>query len=275
LEDVMKRESLAVVMVAAVGLVSGCTSTGGGSGGGSDTNDFPAVTGVVRRAVVVGLTAVDPRAYGGWDGACPGCDVDASAFALLCREQGLQVAELHNAAATVGKVKKAGRAAWKDMKAGDLFVLFVSGHGGQVKDEDDDEDDGKDETLCLWDGQCTDDYLRALWEEIPAGVRVLYVTDTCNSGTNYKGGPRLVGRSLPRGYEGAMIHFGGCADGESSYGSAQGGSWTTALIDGWSGTNSYRGWFDGAAVVMPAGQVPVYAEYGAVTAAFRDGVALR
>jgi len=137
------------------------------------------------------------------------------------------------------------------------------------------EDDGQDETLCLWDGQCTDDYLRSLWEEIPGGVRVLYVTDTCNSGTNYKGGPRSVRRSLPRGYKGAMIHFGGCADGESSYGSEQGGSWTTALIDGWSGTATYRGWFDGAAAAMPAGQVPVYAEYGGVTEGFRGGPALR
>jgi hypothetical protein len=41
-------------------------------------------------------------------------------------------------------------------------VFFVSGHGGQVKDTDGDEEDGLDETLCLWDGQCADDFLRSV-----------------------------------------------------------------------------------------------------------------
>jgi hypothetical protein len=244
-------------------------------GPGQSTQLFPQMdrTGTVRRAVVAGLTQVEPRFYSGWDGACPGCDVDASVVALLCREQGLQVAELHNRDVTRGGLMDACRQAWAGMTAGDLLVVFISGHGGQDLDTNADEEDGQDETLCLWDGQLSDDVLGALWQEIPKGVRVLFVTDTCNSGTNYK--RRSIRKTVPRNYAGELIHFGGCADGLSSYGSEQGGTWTTALIDAWAPTNSVLGWFEAAAAKMPRRQVPAYAEHGSVSAAFRHGRALR
>jgi len=225
---------------------------------------------IKRAAVVAGLTAVDPRAYGGWHGDCPGCDVDAELFALLCRERGLTVAELHNSQATIDGTIAAARAAWRGLQSGDLFVLYVSGHGGQIPDGDGDEIDRLDETLCLWDGELSDDVLRTLWEEMPAGVRVLFVTDTCNSGTNYRYRPRSIRPTIPRSYSGSLIHYGGCADGYSSFGSEQGGVWTTALLDTWTPTQTYRSWFQSAALLMPSNQTPYYAEYGHVAEAFRS-----
>jgi len=234
---------------------------------------FPARTGMLRRAVIAGLTKVDPAANGGWDGDCPGCDVDADVMALLCREQGLQVSLHHNAQASAPRLVAAARAAWRDMKAGDLFVFYISGHGGQERDTSGDEEDGQDETLCLWDGPLSDDFLRGLWDEMPPGIRVLFITDTCNSGTNFKA--RSYRRTVPRRFGGQLIHFGGCDDGKSSYGSASGGVWTTALIDAWKPGIPLRVWYMEAASRMTSKQVPAYAEYGDVTEAFRNGAALR
>ena len=51
------------------------------------------------------------------------------------------------------------RSAAKSLKAGDLFFMTYSGHGGQVRDSNGDEPDRKDETWCLYDGQLIDDEL--------------------------------------------------------------------------------------------------------------------
>lgn len=240
---------------------------------GQLVNPYPPMEGVIRRAVIAGLTNVDPAAYGGWAGACPGTDTDAKVFDILCQEQGLQTSLHLNSQATKAKLFFAAEMAWEGMKAGDLFVFYISGHGGQEKDVSGDEEDGQDETLCLWDGNLSDDYLFALWQKMPAGVRVLFVTDTCNSGTNYRA--RHYMRTVPREYKGQLIHFGGCDDGLSSYGSDQGGVFTTALIDAWNPNLSYRKWFDAANKKMAISQVPIYAEYGQVQDDFRLRKALQ
>jgi hypothetical protein len=117
--------------------------------------------------------------------------------------------------------------------------------------------------------------LGRLWQETPAGLRVFFITDTCNSGTNFKRWPRSLVAAMPRRYSGQLIHFGGCPDGESSYGSPQGGTWTTALIDAWDPEQSYSQWFDRAAKRMPRNQRPYYAEYGEVREEFRNGRVMR
>jgi hypothetical protein len=258
-------------LILAAAILAGCQHGGTTPDGG---NPFVPAEGGVRRAVVAGLTAVDPAAYGGWSGACPGCDVDADLFGLLCVEQGLQVKILHNAQATRAGLERSLREACEGLAAGDLLVLYVSGHGGQVDDGDTTETDGLSETLCLWDGEMTDTYLAGLLARIPAGVRLFFVTDTCNSGTNYRRRRRLD-KAVPAAFRAGLIHFGGCADGFSSYGSAQGGVFTTALIDAWREGIGYQAWFRAAAGLMPAHQVAVYTEHGDVTEAFRKGRALQ
>lgn len=230
--------------------------------------------GVKRAALVVGLTSVDPASYGGWNGECPGCDVDADVIALLCKEQGLSVTKLLTKQATILAVYQKAKLITKELKAGDLFVFYISCHGGQVEDKNKDEVDLLDETICLYDGELTDDQLAALWQEIPKGVRVLFISDSCNSGTNYKYKPRSLKRSAQE-YKGQLIHFGGCPDGKSSFGSEQGGTFTTALIDAWSDGNTYLNWFEAALKKMPENQLPVYEEFGQVTDEFRNGEALK
>lgn len=222
----------------------------------------------IKRAVVCGLTAVNPAHYNGWRGDCPGCDLDAQRFAALCRRQGVQTIELHNEQITKEGLIAAARVSWEGMSRGDLFVLYISGHGGQEPDTSGDEADGYDETLCLWDGTLSDDILFDLWNEMPEGVRVFFVADTCNSGTNYKM-PRGLIRTIPQEYMGQLIHYGGCADGKSSYGGSDGGEFTNALLATYAENATYRYWFTLAALKMSRNQIPMYEEYGAVDFADR------
>jgi len=266
-------------------LLTGCSTFQGWWGDlvGTATNDAPAIIGVATnvadlfktnplpsRAVVVGLTAVDASAYDGWPGDCSGTDVDADTFILMCREKRVAPVLLMNKQATKQAFMNTCVAACNGLTSNGVFVLFFSGHGSQLPDVNGDEADGLDETLCLWDGELVDDELCAFWQTIPADVRVFFVTDSCNSGSNFKFKPIKARSFIPRDYTGQLIHYGGCADGQSSFGSESGGAWTTALVDGWNVTNTYKGWYKAAADRMPLTQRPVYAEYGHVTDAFRN-----
>lgn len=68
-------------------------------------------------------------------------------------------------------------------KAGDLIVISYSGHGSSVRDLDGDEADGRDETLCFHDRNYTDDELRNLFNKKPNGVKLVFLSDSCHSGT--------------------------------------------------------------------------------------------
>lgn len=256
-------------------LLAGCTSTPTVTPVADPVSTWTSKTGIVRRAVIAGLTNVDPNAYDGWDGACPGCDTDSSIMAMLAKEQNLETQLFQNKQATSVNLINAVLTAWQDMKSGDLLMIFISGHGGQIQDANGDEEDGQDETICLWDGQLNDDKLYDLWQKCPAGVRVLFITDNCNSGTNFKYKPRSYKKTVARSFGGSLIHFGGCADGESSYGDSSGGVFTTALIDAWDENLNYYEWYTTAFNKMPRNQIPVYAEYGVSVDTFRLTKALK
>ncbi len=139
----------------------------------------------------VGLNAVDPAAYEGWDGPLAACEFDAGDMAALAKAVGYDAKVLLTKDATRKAVIGAIKAAAKGMKAGDIFLMSYSGHGGQVPDYSGDEalerkDDFEDETLCLFDGQLVDDELYALWAAFPADSRVLVISDCCHSGTNIR-----------------------------------------------------------------------------------------
>lgn len=243
-------------------LLTGCRTT-------ATEPTAPAATGVVKRAVCVGLTKVDANKYGGWAGDCPGCDVDLQVFSQLCKEQGLDTVTLYNAQATVKGASDALRKAIAGAGPGSLLVLYWSGHGGQVRDTSGDEADGMDETLVAWDGQLVDDKLGDILDTVPAGVRVFFVSDTCHSGTNFRAKKRVV--PVKRSFRAALIHYAGAADGRFSLGSKQGGVFTTALIDSWRDGVTYLDWFRLAAKLVDTSEhVPVYVEYGAVTDEFRN-----
>ena len=132
----------------------------------------------------IGLNSVSAGAYGGWTGPLAACEADANDMTAIARQQGIRPTVLLTKKATRAAVARR-RCAPRPRRSqrGDLFFLTYSGHGGQVPDVTGDEDDKKDETWCLYDGQLIDDELYFELSAFAAGVRVLVLSDSCHSGT--------------------------------------------------------------------------------------------
>lgn len=76
----------------------------------------------------------------------------------------------------------------KDARSNDSLFFHYSGHGGQTKDLDGDEEDGYDEVIYPVDfrqvGHITDDEMhRIMVTPLQAGVRLTAIFDSCHSGT--------------------------------------------------------------------------------------------
>ena len=231
-------------------------------------------------AASFGLTLVDPDSYGGWDGDCPGADLDARFAAMRFRLAGHRTTFGLNSTCTYDRAEQVFAKVLRTASLESTACLFFSGHGGQVPGISRDEKDRKDETLCLWDGELIDDTI-GLWlaTYTPPGGRVFFVSDCCNAGTNFRA-RRIALRPKPftlsktlgvRGFKGQLIHWGGCRDGASSYGGPDGGTFTLAWGRAASG-RSYRNTFDDIYRRMPRNQKPVWHEFGFVTDKFRNAV---
>lgn len=134
-------------------------------------------------SVHIGLNKVNPAHYGG-DAELFGCHFDAEDMERIAAERGFEKRTmLLDEQATRDAVKKAIADAAAKLKAGDLFMLTYAGHGSQVPDFNADEDDGADETLCLYDGMLIDDELYELWSKFADDVRIVMISDSCHSGT--------------------------------------------------------------------------------------------
>ena len=131
----------------------------------------------------IGLNGVSAAAYAGWDGPLAACEFDANVMAAIATAKGISPKVLLTKKATRAAVLAAMRDAAKALSSGGLFFLTYSGHGGQVPDVTGEEDDKKDETWCLYDGQFIDDELYFELSRFKAGVRILVLSDSCHSGT--------------------------------------------------------------------------------------------
>lgn len=270
---------LSLIAAAALG---GCAQLGGvgdiGDAVGTVTPAAPTQDGIVRRAVVFGLDHVDAMAYGGWTGECPGTIEDATRMRDLLVSRGYSVVFLTNNLATSFRVTAACVASAQGMKPGDKLYVYGSSHGGQVPDITGQEADGMSETICLYDMQYVDDLVYAMLVKVPEGVEVDLETDCCNSGSNYRS-PRDFARLMrarQRAAPGTVVcsftHYGGCGDGESSYGSKSGGAFTNARLATGPGDLTRLQWFEAAKAKMPRNQIPVFGELGP---SVKNGKAMR
>jgi hypothetical protein len=139
----------------------------------------------------VGLNSVDPAHYAGWSGPLNACEADANDMAAVAKQGGLKPTLLLTKKGTRAKVLAAIRAAARQLERGDFFLLTYSGHGGQVADVTGDEDDHRDETWCLYDGELIDDELYVELSQFATGVRILVLSDSCHSGTATRARPTL------------------------------------------------------------------------------------
>ncbi|WP_374313408.1 caspase family protein [Dongia sp.] len=157
-------------------------------------------------ALCLGLNSVDPHHYQGWSGELRACEADARDMATIAQANGFQAKLLLTSSATRSNFIAAIRSLAGTAGAGDLVMISYSGHGGQLGDlNGDEQDDHKDETWCLYDGQFVDDETYLLLSAFKPGVRVLVFADSCHSGTSTKemlladnmSSVRVAGGSLP------------------------------------------------------------------------------
>lgn len=134
--------------------------------------------------------------YPGTSSELAGCVNDAntwgSLFGPLCDGA---VAVLHDADATrkniLGELAKAAGL----LRSGDVLYFTYSGHGSWLPDASGDEPDGRDECICPVDytrGMILDDDLDAAFSSRRRGSLIIYVSDSCFSGTVF----RMVGDPL-------------------------------------------------------------------------------
>jgi hypothetical protein len=159
----------------------------------------------------IGLNFVDPYQYGDAFEELQGCENDARDMLTLAAIQGFQTTLLVNKQATSTAVISEIKNAANRLNGGDFFLLTFSGHGAQLINElnGDDEPDGLDETWVLFDRNLIDDELDDLWPQFKPDVRILIVSDSCNSGTIAPssqlcphGQPGSYGRPSPPGRAG-------------------------------------------------------------------------
>ena len=232
-------------------------------------------------AMLVGLKSVNPTAYGGWDGknGCYGCELDVDNIGLILDPMGYEVSVLKTAEATSLNILQGLRSAARAMRNGDIFVFYYSGHGGQRPDFSGDEsDDSQDETLVLYDREVIDDELDEIWKIFRANVRIVMISDSCNSGSNYRGvrdvaqiEARPMRVTKPQGIHAQMIHYSGCRDGGVSIGYRTGGVFTMAFCKALAnGADTYPSLYEAAKKLVKTQQQPQYNKYGNVHQYFEN-----
>ncbi len=216
------------------------------------------------RALIVGVPK--PSASSGWSADyLPGVLNDVRAMSSLLRETGFQVEPpLTESAGTAGAVLKGIRRAAEASSAGDMFAFVYSGHGAPKASADNDE--ATDQLLLTYDRPIVDDELGACWPLFAKNVRIVVITDSCNSGSvvreieTSRGTVRMVEpRSGPRrpprplsiglpaaareeradrdgniaGLQGSLLHFAACQDTEEAEDLGSNGAFTDGLLRAW------------------------------------------
>jgi hypothetical protein len=138
---------------------------------------------MVQKALIVGINK--------YPGApLQGCVNDArDVEAMLKQSFGFtNVAVLLDEQATTANIKSGLLSLIKDARPGDVLFFHYSGHGSQIRDTSGDEQEELDEIICPvdldWNTKLiTDDYMKWVFDQVPAGVNVTVLLDCCNSGS--------------------------------------------------------------------------------------------
>jgi metacaspase-1 len=139
---------------------------------------------VRKRALCVGVNKY-PRP----DLELKGCVNDAKGWAALLKDHydfnSSDITLLTDRRATKAEVHRALGELLAGAGRGDVLVFTNSSHGTYVADRDGDES-LYDEAMCPYDCEeelLVDDELRELFADIPRGVRVTVISDSCHSGS--------------------------------------------------------------------------------------------
>lgn len=153
-----------------------------------------------KYSLLIGMNHINAEHYGGWDGALKQPEHDASTMKTVAENAGFETTLLLSEEGTRENVIHQIKTLSQKAEPDDLVFIYYSGHGGQVPDQTGDEEDGMDETWCLYNGQLIDDELHALWGDFKKGTRIIVISDSCHSGTVTKALPgedALLSKSMP------------------------------------------------------------------------------
>jgi hypothetical protein len=137
---------------------------------------------MAKKALCIGIND-----YPGTNNDLYGCVNDSNDWRAVLEERGFTVQQLRNSEATKDAMYRGMQRLVDEARSGDIVVITYSGHGSWVPDLDDDESDGQDEVLCPYDisqnRPLTDDELYNIVSKQRRGVRIVIISDSCNSGT--------------------------------------------------------------------------------------------
>jgi metacaspase-1 len=262
----------------------------------------------IGASLHIGLNAVDPKQYSGWDGQLTACEFDANDMQALAKTQGFaKVTKRLTKRATRNRILADIKAAAAKLKRNDIFLLTYSGHGGQVPNTGSDfEPDGYDETWCLYDGELIDDELYAALKQFVRGVRIFVLSDSCHSGTVLRAAhfsalglapvrPRMMPRDIAlRVYmdhekfydklqqrratrrtrmNATAFLISGCQDNQTSADGDRNGLFTETLLAVWKNgkfKGDYRGFHQSIVKLMPPTQSPNYFTIGRTNETFES-----
>ncbi len=132
----------------------------------------------------VGLNTVDGSKYAGNYDPLNNAEYDAEFYKNFAAGKGFAAKSLIGKEATslafFSTIKKISG----QLGPGDLFFLTFSGHGTRVKDlnADEEEKDGYDEALVLYDRIIIDDELKNVWRNFQEDARIFFLSDSCFNG---------------------------------------------------------------------------------------------
>lgn len=234
-------KKLFVMMALAAFAFAGCKVDSGS--GTEEVGAQPQVTqSETTCAVVVGMENSDCF------GACPGAGLDAKRMKELLGKYTKNITFLTDKQATYSAVADAVK---KGVNA-ELFILFYSGHGGSESfaDTGSEEEDGRDEFLCLNDRYMRDNDIWAIISKTKG--RKMLMFDCCHSHTMFRSPIFTLSAPLERtsarnfkaiksGESFSMLCWSGCPDDTYSYGSATGGKFTNTLLKYFDANLTYDG----------------------------------
>jgi hypothetical protein len=136
----------------------------------------------MKRSLHIGIND-----YPGTGNDLSGCVNDANDWREALEPRGFEATSYLDKEATKSNMFEAISKIVADTGRDDIAVITYSGHGTWVPDEDDDEVDGRDEALCPYDineGQVlVDDELYDVFGGRKWGARIIFISDSCHSGT--------------------------------------------------------------------------------------------
>ncbi len=136
----------------------------------------------MKRSLHIGIND-----YPGTGSDLSGCVNDADDWREALEKRSFQAASLLDAEAKKSNMVEAISKIVADTGKDDISVITYSGHGTWVPDGDGDEADGRDEALCPHDtfegNVLTDDELYEIFGQRNWGARVVFISDSCHSGS--------------------------------------------------------------------------------------------